>query len=501
MSSSEYNQFAMPHAANTEAAHNQENLMASRALTIFAFLWAFAALFHQAAYPADVSQANALLVLLPALWLLMRPSSAWRFALALVLQLVQISRYGIANVSNHWAFTAIVNLTILLVLVRVLIANRGIINRGSWFMNFAPLVKIELLIFYGFVVLHKLNYDFLNPAVSCATEHYGKIAAYMPLMPTALWAQYAAIYGTLIVETAIPIMLLMRRTRYAGIILAVLFHLMLALNPHHVFYDFSAMLFAIYFLFVPYDFWSEFRKKSFNLKIERWTEQRVSAGLLRRIFTIFNLVLIASLVAAFLLRLAPQDANLIDALQQIVRVVWVLFALGLMFIFYIVTRSTNIFAAVRPIDSLKIRTPFIAFLMIALLIFNGMNPYLGLKTESSFAMFSNLHTEDKRTNHLFMPQNLKLASYQDDIVRVVDSSSPALRRYAQANLLLTYFEFRKVTSKNREASVTYLRGDKQYVVPRIADDKELSRPPAWWMQRLLKFRPVEPRGVGTICRG
>jgi hypothetical protein len=55
---------------------------------------------------------------------------------------------------------------------------------------------------------------------------------------------------------------------------------------------------------------------------------------------------------------------------------------------------------------------------------NGASPYLGLKTESSIAMFSNLHTEGHQTNHLLTGQLPFAASYQNDTVRILGSNSP-----------------------------------------------------------------------------
>lgn len=472
------------------------NELAGRAMTIFAFLWACAALFHQAAYPSGFFKSGSLLIVLPALWVLLKPDSLVRFSVALALQVVQVWRTGPVSVTNHWVFTTFVNLTILFALARLLWVKRGgRVERSELFVDFAPVVRIELLILYFFAVLHKLNTDFLNPAFSCATTHYAKLGELFTFMPKASWVPYAVIYGTLAIETAIPILLCVRRTRLFGVLLAALFHLLLALNPGHMFFDFSSMLFAMYFLFVPYDFWS--RLRTIPGRTGEWLG--ANGPIIGKNAKVIGGGVIALLLIAYFVRPSMSDPRFIRLVQESVRVLWAVFAAVLILIFIFVMRSTAILPAVRGIDSLSL--PRLSSVLVpALLLFYGMSPYFGLKTEASFSMFSNLRTEDGRSNHLFMPPQLKAASYQDDLVQVIDSSNPALKKYAEQKLLLVYLEFRKLANKDRNASVTYFRDGQLRTVARVADDPVLSRPPSPLLLKFLSFRPVDPPGVGTPCR-
>ena len=63
----------------------------------------------------------------------------------------------------------------------------------------------------------------------------------------------------------------------------------------------------------------------------------------------------------------------------------------------------------------------------ALLVFDGINPYLGLKTDTAFAMYSNLRSEGGRTNHLIWRHPLDLGNYQEDLVQIVESNDPPLK--------------------------------------------------------------------------
>jgi hypothetical protein len=77
----------------------------------------------------------------------------------------------------------------------------------------------------------------------------------------------------------------------------------------------------------------------------------------------------------------------------------------------------------------------------ALLVFNDMLPYLGGKTETSFAMYSNLGTEGGVSNHWLVPASVQTWKYQYDFVKVRRTSVPRIRRIANRGFQWTYFEF------------------------------------------------------------
>ena len=93
---------------------------------------------------------------------------------------------------------------------------------------------------------------------------------------------------------------------------------------------------------------------------------------------------------------------------------------------------------------------------LGLLLF-GLTSYFGLRTAGNFSMYSNLRTEAGRSNHLVLGDNqLKWASYQDDVVRIVDIGNGAkIRRYLNRwgkleGNLLPLVEFRKLLLKWRK---------------------------------------------------
>jgi len=486
-------------AARDLVADERSEVLAGRALPVFAFLWAFAALFHQAAYPDRAIGPSAVLVTLPAVWLLLKPSSLPRFLLLVALECVDVWRVGPANVSNHWVFTFFVDLTVLVALAGLLARRGRRVTAGELFLAFAPAARVELIVLYAYAVLHKLNTGFLSPAFSCATNHYASFAEHATFLPRGVWVDYALIYGTLVVESAIPVLLLVRRTRVAGALTATLFHFGLALNPDHTFFDFSSMLMSMYFLFLPFDYWGGLRTADLRSRAAAWV--RAHGATLLRWARRLAFVVGVLLVATYSHRVAPTDPARINAMQEATRLLFLAYAAAVVVAFVLVARSHDLVRATRGIVSFVPRGA--TAVIVALVVFNGLNPYLGLKTEASFSMFSNLRTEGPRPNHVLIHGHAHLTSYQDDLIEVLDSSNPFLRDLAERHMLIPAHELRRrmaTAPSLRSASLTYERGGRVYARARIADDPDLARPLSLVERKLLRFRVVEPPGVATPCR-
>ena len=132
--------------------------------------------------------------------------------------------------------------------------------------------------------------------------------------------------------------------------------------------------------------------------------------------------------------------------------------------------------------------------MTLVFFFNGACPYLGLKTETSFAMYSNLRTEGGRTNHLLLPATVAPFQFQEDLVEILDSSDPKLRRIATSGIALPWFDLRRRAWMNPTMSLTFTRGGKTFVVTSVRERPDLVPPVSWWAGRLIPFRPVEQEG-------
>ena len=400
--------------------------------------------------------------------------------------------------ANHTFLTICINLTMLAAIGwhAIRTGGRALRDPEPFFPQLAALVRIEILVMYFFVVLHKLNADYFNPAYSCATTLYAEIVQNYPVFPSGAWTDPLCIYGALGCEALIPLLLLFRATRLWGVGLGLLFHLLLSPHGNPFIFSFSALLYAAYLLFLPMDVLGEM--------VATWS---ALLSRLRRRWMWFVLPIVAAAVTIVALRLFArawvQRTNLIDHahlfVAAVVRLVWNLLAL---FNIYAFARAVWISRRPRegatneepsaPFFRPAFSTPLLVFPL--LVVFNGFCPYLGLKTESAFAMYANLRTEGTRNNHLFMPR-VNLGHYQDDLVEFVDSSDRGLKNLKREGYGLTWFEFRRnklSRVKSDKFWVTFKRNGAEQTL-RYAEHKNdpAFAPVPWYQRRLLYFRDVQ----------
>jgi hypothetical protein len=121
-----------------------------------------------------------------------------------------------------------------------------------------------------------------------------------------------------------------------------------------------------------------------------------------------------------------------------------------------------------------------------------MSPYLGLKTESSIAMFSNLHTEGSVTNHLLFEQPPYLFSFQESLVEIKGSTDEVLQHHADRGRRLVEYEFWRHLRAHPEASVTYQLDGQTYTLERAGDHATAAAAAPWLLDKFLLFKPVDP---------
>ena len=329
-------------------------------------------------------------------------------------------------ISNHWLFTGLVNLTLLQAYARLAWAGRTFaVEPGVLYRTFAPIVRLELIILYFFAVFHKLNADFLDPQTSCAVHFY---AAQLQSLPFAL-AGAIPIYLTLAIETAIPLLLCWAPSRNAGILLGLLFHAAVGFNPISEFYNFSSMIFALLFLFASLRLDTGWPIRRL-LESARWEDMTFSGK---------SFLAVGAVVVGLGLLVALN--NLVAAPVELVLPLWGLYSTGLILLFVLLPKAPP----ARPAFSFR---PWPVLLVPLLTGLNGCSPYLGLKTETAFAMYSNLRTEGGQSNHLLVPVGVQLFGFQRDLIEIKDSSSGFLASLAQRKLMLPFFEVRAVLQQH-----------------------------------------------------
>ncbi len=202
---------------------------------------------------------------------LCRPRKTAWFCAMVGLQVASVT-IELPVMSNCWLFTGIVNFGILAAAWRASRAKSDpfqTLEIEDIYQQAAPMLRVSLILLYAFTALAKYNSDFFRVDVSAAA-YFAKVMleSNVALSFMSEWTSVglSAIGVTVFAETAIPLMLLMPRMRRYAVLMGMVFHTVLAHNPHVSVFDFSAMMFALYVTFVPEDF---FEKVTTNSKT-RW---------------------------------------------------------------------------------------------------------------------------------------------------------------------------------------------------------------------------------------
>ena len=453
----------------------------------FTLLLGIGTLFHQAVATSWQLLSLDTTLALAALWLVFHPGSLKAFWLLVGCHLANLA-VDLPFVVNHVVLQGIIDLAALLSLVVVVwIRKQPASDSAAIYRVFAPMLRVLVLLLYVFAGLAKMNSGFLDPQLSSAVALLGSVRSMLPFLPDAEWMAKPAIFGTIVIELALPLFLFLRKTRLATVFVALLFHIVMGLSGHTAF---SALAPALLFPFVPHDL---------PARLRRMREERpLLGGLADRAHSwagstwafpllAFTWLLVSALHTTGILT----DAMLFFALYSPVGVKMLIYpyTAALIAILALCTLQGGPFAyRSRPFT---LPHPVCALIPL-LMVLNGLCPYLGLKTESSFTMFSNLQTEGDQWNHVLLPAAMRVFDYQNDLVTVVDSSDPTLAQHAKDHKRWVFFEFRRYLSHHPNVSVTFEHTGKRHSVRRVGDHPVLSQPPLLALQKTLWFRTVSP---------
>lgn len=304
-------------------------------------------------------------------------------------------------VGSHRVLALVCCVTILAWLAAAGLRERRLPDAGATFAGLAGFLRTALIVVYLASALAKLNLTFLDPATSCAIPMARQLAG--PSVPPALLD--AAIPATIAAEAGLPLLLALRRTRAAGVVLGTAFHVVLALAGN---VPFSAWVLPLYVAFLPA-----------RLRVPR--RPRYS-----------GLAVFAVLAGGWLAgaALGPSDPSpgLTAPPSGLVSPAVGLLA-TLVYLALAALLVTAVVGSSRGPGAFPVGpggwTRAVPALGAALLVVNALCPYLGLKTDTSFEMFSGLRTEPGAWNHLLLPQAVRVFGLQDHAVTVV-AGEPAL---------------------------------------------------------------------------
>lgn len=467
-------------------------------LTIFTFLWACQALVHQDFFRqwADVAPVLGWILTITIMATLLFPRSLYLFSGMISLSVIYNVGVRWPFVANHIFLETLLNFVILGAIIPVVIrgyrANTAIDtgDRNEIFDRLAPVLGSVTVLLYYLIFVTKLNWDFIDLESSCVTLFYDSVLnrfSFLPL-PTGDRAYLAMVWLFLAVEIVLPVLLTFRKTRYSAFVIALPFHLVLGLIGHRTF---SAFIFALYGLFCADSISKLIAAVRAKLGQDRITQ------VVRTLRFLFIFVTLALYFYYFMA--GGYDAETGQRpLRHFGYRAWYTWSMLIIILYFSAIGRSYLRRDSLPTPFWSPRPGYL-WLMLPLVFLNAMSPYLGLKTESSFAMYSSLRTEGEWNNHFFMPA-LRLTGYQDDLVEILETDNPMVQKMMYTGIknkrktVVTYFELRRVVSESTaDFYVTYSRGGEVHQYRQyngVNNDPDLARRHPLLLSKLLYFRPI-----------
>lgn len=330
---------------------------------------------------------------------------------------------------------------------------------------------------YAFAAFAKWNTAFLDPAVSCAPLILDRLVASWGLPPVPRPLASAAPVAALLVESAVAVGLLVPRLRRHAAALGVAFHGLLAHDLDQHFWDFTAALLPVFAAAAP----------GVLLELVDRTRGAVPSRL-RGLLTPLGRVVVVLLTLAGVTAALPRSAGPLLALGHLV---WLVGGTGL------VLGWLAVHVAVRP-QPLSSRpdtagtaardgrwTP-VAIALVALVVANGLTPYLQLKTGYGWNMYANLRVAGEDSNHLVVPA-VDLRGDHDDLLAVVDATDVGVRAYAALGVALPRVQLADWVARTPGSRVVARTTAGEEVVLEHGATQRL-RP--GWLVRVAPLRPV-----------
>lgn len=425
-------------------------------------------------------------------------SRGWKSKFLIGIVVIKSLYHILPFIPKNYIFGAI-STGLLVIAISVSLFGRGPVRTGERFIaGCAPVIRTAVVMMYFWAAFQKLNLDYLNPDFSCAAVLHTEIGKYFgPLIPTAKWALYCAIWGSLMLEMGIPILLMIRKTRLIGVFAAVWFHLWLSIHPAAGIFSFTSLILAILYLFLPVGMWRELMGL-FERQLTWVGFGKVDRG--KKIMIIFVMLFFFAILALQITLYLTRERSyavfhVANRLGFIAFASWALW-IGCCYLWaaWKGYKQENFFPN-------KAKLNFV-WLGLILVVFNGISPWIGGKTQTSFSMYSNLRTEGKG-NHTVLSR-VDLLPFQKELVRIISSEPNILDPSNSpknignfANLghkVLPYFEFRRIitTSNVEDFEIIYQQGGEEKRVARIdgviSGDPQLVEPIPLLLRKTLWFR-------------
>lgn len=435
--------------------------MNSPAFHWFLRLWAAAAFFHFVGNPPTLRiggatgplAATSLGVALAALLVLVKPNLRGAVGALAALQ-VTTALLEAPILGNHMVITALVALVLL-----------GALTQKDAWAAFAPGARAVTIACYGFAAFSKLNSGFFDPFVSCALAYSNRwLSGFgLPLISAGGPMAMVAIVGTTVTELLIPVLFLIPATRRFGVALGFLFHFAVSYDFQQHIYDFTALLLALFSLFLP---------DLTLLQLGKLPQPKKPRPLQLAV----GVIAVSFVIAAII----PPTEGSYRLIKDGPWVLWIPFSL------WVVVRTLQAIRRLGPAQPLGRPTAF-AFAVLALAIFNGLTPYLELKTASGFNMYANLVTANGRSNHFLIPRTAQLSDAQAVRYQVLDSNDEGLAQYKDSGWWIPRERLLHYLAQRPGIEVQVAVNGGEFIKLTSADGVALP----WWKERFGLFRSLD----------
>jgi hypothetical protein len=337
-------------------------------------------------------------------WVIMPPSIMIMFIL-LCLQYVSFTNYWWASISTVLLFLLMLgpdfprlanhgNLAIFIGIVTLVLYIRKVVYKKSISYDTITLsFRYSLIAIYFIAGFHKLNSGFFSFSGSCSTYVSHSLNLFL-FGEGFIYPEYiikCLQIGTIVIEMIIPFGILFYRTRKATAWILLVFHAYLSLCGFSNFSAFAAFLIA-----------------GSILEINQY---HISGKIINALKVYVFIAIISSLTAYLIKRFELSNRAIMLMVNGI------LVNIGLLYFFYFVLRAK---AHKRQVY----RGSLIPFVFIFLIALWGMQGYFGLSNTSTLTMFSNLVTEQSRSNHYIInTAQTKIWDFEEDFVTILETAS------------------------------------------------------------------------------
>jgi hypothetical protein len=142
-----------------------------------------------------------------------------------------------------------------------------------------------------------------------------------------------------------------------------------------------------------------------------------------------------------------------------------------------------------------LKQPALLHVVWVVFFLNGFSPYIGLKTESSISMFSNLHVEGGITNHLWLSKPPYLFDYIDteQIATIHETNNPYLLKHnVEPKKDAIWFEVLRHMQEG-DYAIRFTMNGREYDVAHSKTSPVFAEKIPLWKYKWLYFKPVDWR--------